>query len=103
MSKASSKAFILLEAVISLAILTGCALVLIFQQQQLLNQSNKAKQRLTQSRIMYEEARIILRQGGSHAEVIQYGAKSYYIIYSSQEYRFSCREDDKVMEVQLEN
>lgn len=103
LSKLLPKAFILLEAVVALTILTGCALILIQQQQQLLTQSNNAKERLTQSRIMYEEAKIILRQGGKLTQTLIYDDQSYHIRYNPQAYHFYCETDGVVMEVQLEN
>jgi len=103
LSKQLPNGFILLEALISLSILTGCALILIQQQQQLLRQSEQAKERLAQSRIMYEEARVILRHDGATSHTVNYENQNYDIRYDPQNYHLWCKKGNEVLEVQLEN
>ncbi|MGX7392398.1 hypothetical protein [Enterococcus canintestini] len=103
LSKQLPKGFILLEALVSLSILTGCALILIHQQQQLLMRSENAKAQLLQSRIMYEEARIILRHDGVNFHTVSYEKQDYVIHYNPRTYYFYCQRDNHLMEVKLEN
>lgn len=84
MKRKWSEGYILLEALVALGILTICLFVFLHGMMVMLKQRTRQERRMQMTRVMYQEAKEVLRRGGETEKTVIYQGAQIKVILEKE-------------------